>query len=213
MKSYSVDLRQKIVEAHLKEKMSIRKVAIRFAVSKSLVQKLVKQQQTEGNLQPKPRGKPQFSHLTNASPQVKALVAEYPDATLVELCELFAQKTGNWVSRTAMCRCLQKLGLNRKKKTWYSRQGATERVQNLRVEYWEKIKHIAPESLVFLDETGILLGLARTYARSEPGAKVIEFKPFYRAAKVTAIGAISINKVLALMTINDSMDSKAFLIY
>ncbi len=116
MKSYSVDLRQKIVTAHLKEKMSIRKVAIRFAVSKSLVQKLVKQQQTEGNLQPKQRGKPQFSHLTNAQPQVKALVAEYPDATLVELCELFAQKTGNWVSRTAMCRCLQKLGLERKKK-------------------------------------------------------------------------------------------------
>lgn len=116
MKSYSVDLRQKIVTAHLKEKMSIRKVAIRFAVSKSLVQKLVKQQQTEGNLQPKPRGKPQFSHLTNAQPQVKALVAAYPDATLVELCELFAQKTGNWVSRTAMCRCLQKLELNRKKK-------------------------------------------------------------------------------------------------
>ena len=117
MKAYSLDLRRKIVAAHLTEKMPIRKVATRFAVSKSLVQKLVKQQKAEGNLQPKPRGKPQFSYLTNASPEVKALVAEYPDATLVELCELFAQKTGNWVSRTAMCRYLQKLGLNRKKKT------------------------------------------------------------------------------------------------
>ena len=116
MKAYSVDLRQKIVTAHLTEKMSIRKVAIRFAVSKSLVQKLVKLQQTQENLQPLQRGKPQFSHLTNAEPFVKALVREHPDATLVELCELFAIKTGNWVSRTAMCRCLQKLGLNRKKK-------------------------------------------------------------------------------------------------
>jgi transposase len=35
---------------------------------------------------------------------------------MVELCELFAIKTGNWVSRTAMCRPLQKLGLTRKKK-------------------------------------------------------------------------------------------------
>jgi transposase len=34
----------------------------------------------------------------------------------VEFCELFAEKTGNWVSRAAMCRCLQKLELNRKKK-------------------------------------------------------------------------------------------------
>jgi putative transposase len=59
MKSYSIDLREKIVTAHLKELMSIRKLATRFGVSKSLVQKLVKQQKTERNLQPKQRGKPQ----------------------------------------------------------------------------------------------------------------------------------------------------------
>jgi putative transposase len=104
MKTYSLDLRKKIVIAHLVQKMSIRKVAITFGVSKSLVQKLVKQQQTEGNLQPKQRGKPQFSHLTNASAIIRILVVEHQDPTLVELCELFAIKTGNWVSRTAMCR-------------------------------------------------------------------------------------------------------------
>ena len=43
-------------------------------------------------------------------------MAAHPDATLLELCELFAEKTGNWVGRTAMCNALQKLGLNRKKK-------------------------------------------------------------------------------------------------
>lgn len=48
---------------------------------KSLVQKLVKQQQTEGSWQPKRRGKPQFSHLQNATAQLKELVAKYPDAT------------------------------------------------------------------------------------------------------------------------------------
>ncbi|MHC5848741.1 helix-turn-helix domain-containing protein [Nostoc sp.] len=116
MKAYSMDLREKIVAAHIHEKISIRKVAIIFDVSKSLVQKLVKQQQVDGNLQPKPRGKPQFSHLTNAEVELRELVAENHDATLVELCELFAVKTGNWVSRTAMCRSLQKLGLNRQKK-------------------------------------------------------------------------------------------------
>lgn len=116
MKAYSIDLREKIVLAHIQEKISIRQVAIRFAVSKSLVQKLVKQQQNDGNLQPKKRGKPQFSHLTNASVELRELVVENHDATLAELCELFAVKTGNWVSRTAMSRSLQKLGLNRKKK-------------------------------------------------------------------------------------------------
>jgi len=43
-------------------------------------------------------------------------VAAHPDTTLVELCELFARNTGDWVGRTAMCSALQKLGLNRKKK-------------------------------------------------------------------------------------------------
>lgn len=106
-----------------------------------------------------------------------------------------------------------KIRVKSEKKTWYSSQAATERVQNLRVEYWQKIKHIEPENLVFLDETGILLGLTRTHARSAPGTRVTELKPFYRAAKVTAIGAISINKVLALMTMNDSMDGKAFVVF
>ncbi|WP_051041640.1 hypothetical protein [Oscillatoria nigro-viridis] len=53
MKAYSVDLRTKIVAAHQDQKLSIRKTAAIFSVSKSLVQKLVKQQKIEGNLQPK----------------------------------------------------------------------------------------------------------------------------------------------------------------
>jgi putative transposase len=81
------------------------------------------------------------------------------------------------------------------------------------VEYWEKIKDIKPENLVFLDETGILLGLTRTHSRSLPGTRVAEIKPFYRGAKVTAIGAISMNKVLAVMTMNDSMDGQAFAVF
>ena len=116
MKSYSIDLREKIVAAHLLDKMSIRKVAANFTVSKSLVQKLVKQQQIDGNLQPKQRGKPRFSYLKNAETELRMIVADNQDATLAEFCELFASKTGNWVGKSAMCSALQKLGLNRKKK-------------------------------------------------------------------------------------------------
>lgn len=64
-----------------------------------------------------------------------------------------------------------------------------------------------------MDEAGILLGLTRTHARSQPGRRVTELKPFYPGAKVTAIGAISMNKVLALMTMNNSMDGAAFALF
>ncbi|MBH8577805.1 transposase, partial [Nostocaceae cyanobacterium CENA369] len=43
--------------------------------------------------------------------------------------------------------------------------------------------------------------------------RVYEMKPFCRGTKVTVIGAISIKKVVALMTINNSMDSQAFEVF
>lgn len=83
----------------------------------------------------------------------------------------------------------------------------------LRLEYWEKVKHIEPKNLVFLDETGVLLGLNRTHARWERGTRAYAVKPFYRGKKVTVIGAISIKRVVALMTMDNSMDSKAFEVF
>ena len=64
-----------------------------------------------------------------------------------------------------------------------------------------------------MDETGVLLGLTRTHARSQMGTRAYSFNPFYRGSKITVIGAISITKVVAIMTMNDSMDSKAFEIF
>lgn len=86
-------------------------------------------------------------------------------------------------------------------------------MQQLRCKYWDQVLGIEPENLVFLDETGVELGLTRTHARSAQGSRVYSLKPFYRGAKVTVIGAISLNKVVALMTLNGSMDGSAFKVY
>jgi DDE superfamily endonuclease len=80
----------------------------------------------------------------------------------------------------------------------------------LRLEYWEKVKNLEVKNLVFLDETGVLLGLNRTHARSPLGTRAYAVKPFYRGKKVTVIGAISLKRVVALMTMDNSMDGKAF---
>jgi transposase len=60
---------------------------------------------------------------------------------------------------------------------------------------------------------GVLLGLTRTYARAAPGKRAYDYKPFYRGSKVSVIGAITESKVLAVMTLNDSMDAAAFKVY
>jgi hypothetical protein len=38
--------------------------------------------------------------------------------------------------------------------------------------------------MVFLDETGVLLGLMRHHARSKKGTRVYDLKPFYRGEKL-----------------------------
>jgi putative transposase len=60
---------------------------------------------------------------------------------------------------------------------------------------------------------GVLLGLTRTQARSPHGTRVYDLKPFYRGAKITVVGAISLKQVLAVMTMNGSMDGDAFKVF
>ena len=68
---------------------------------------------------------------------------------------------------------------------------------------------------------GVLLGLRRTHARPKgyrsayaaPGKRAYDYKPFYRGSKVSVIGAITESKVLAVMTLNNSMDAAAFQVY
>jgi transposase len=76
VKPYSMD-RERIVNA-VEEGGSIRKVAQRFAVGKNLVQKLITQMRTEGNVKPGKQGG------TAVSP-----VWQYKD----QLLEIFEKKT------------------------------------------------------------------------------------------------------------------------
>ena len=55
--------------------------------------------------------------------------------------------------------------------------------------------------------------LTRTHARSPRGTRAYAVKPFYRGKRVTVIGAISFKRVVALMTLDNSMDSQAFEVF
>ena len=105
------------------------------------------------------------------------------------------------------------IGIAPKKKTLRPSQAKSERVQLNRAEYWSKVKNIDFKDLVFLDEMGVLLGLMRTHARAAPGERAYNFKPFYRGGKVSVVGAITVSKVLGVMTLDGSMDSAAFEVY
>ena len=60
---------------------------------------------------------------------------------------------------------------------------------------------------------GVLLWLTRTHAPWHSGKRLYDLKPFYRGAKVTVIGAISLKKIVGLMAVNGSIDGKAFSVF
>jgi transposase len=115
MKAYSVDLRQKIVETYENKEGSIREVSQRFQVSRSFVQKLLKQNQLLGSLNPLAHGGGTPPKLTDYVPIIEKILEEKNDATLAELCQNLKERAGIKVSPSTMCRFLQKLNLTRKK--------------------------------------------------------------------------------------------------
>lgn len=50
--------------------------------------------------------------------------------------------------------------------------------------------------------------VARAAYKGERGARVDDFKPFYKKAKVTVIGVTSIKQVLAVMTIKRLFEAR-----
>ena len=56
MKAYSVEFRQKIIQVYQEEKISQAKLAMRFRVALSFVEKIIKQWRETGDVSPKPHG-------------------------------------------------------------------------------------------------------------------------------------------------------------
>ena len=115
MKAYSLDLRQKIVEAYSNQEGSLREIAKRFKVSLSFVQRLLKRYREAGRLEPSRGGRGFAAKLANYESLVEELVLKNNDATLKELKETIYQKTQVNVSYSSLCRFLLKLELRRKK--------------------------------------------------------------------------------------------------
>jgi len=81
MKAYSIEFRLKIVQAYEQGDTSIRKIAQRFNVSKSFVQKLLKIKKNHGSGEPKQQGGRMKSELNGYEAALAELVKKYPDAT------------------------------------------------------------------------------------------------------------------------------------
>lgn len=73
---------------------------------------------------------------------------------------------------------------------------------------------IDPRNLVFIDETGIHLGMTRTYGRAPIGERLYDSEvPGDRGKNISLIGGMSIDGLIATMSVVGSVNTHVFLFY
>lgn len=209
MKAYTTDFREKIVETYENEPISQRQLAKRFRVSLGFVIKLLKQHRETGELSPKTSpGRPRLMSQEQME-CVKALVEAKNDITLEELCSELNQRFQITVSESTMCRVMKRLNLTRKKKSLHPSEKGSERVQTARREYWGEVRDVKVRDLVFIDESGVNLGLMRLFAWAMEGQRAYGEKP-KRGENISIVAGISLGGVVASTVIKGAFDGLSF---
>ena len=116
MAAYSLDLRERIIDAVERKDKSKREIAKLFGIHESFIHQLLRQKRQRGDIAPLPQGGGASALLTADHLLTLAdLVADAPDATLDERRDGMKKKSRVAVSISTICRRLQALGLSRKK--------------------------------------------------------------------------------------------------
>jgi transposase len=107
MKPYSLDLRQQILRAYKNKEGSMLKIACKFHVSRSFVQKLIKQERETGSVAPLKSVVRCESKLLPHINIIEQLIHKHLQITLKQLCQAIELTTETTISQSAMCQFLQ----------------------------------------------------------------------------------------------------------
>jgi transposase len=126
--AYSADLRERVLLACERGRLSRAKLAALFQVGQTTVYRWLQTWRTEGRREAKPHAGGPAPRLDAAAlDQLRAVMAEANDLTLAEYAAAVAERAGVTASGPTICRALRKLGLPRKKDVAGARAGSTRR--------------------------------------------------------------------------------------
>ena len=211
---YSGDLRRRVVAAALDERQSRGSVARRFAVGRSTVYRWVEAAREEGRLEAKPmRGGPEPTIRDASGDALKRLVTADNHLTLAEYRDRLAAEVGVRVHPGRWAGPSSASGSRAKKKTLRAAERDEAEIAAEREGWREATAGIAPARLVFLDESAALTNLTRTHARSPRGERARGSAPGGRWERVTILGALGVEGIVAAMGITAATDGAVFHAY
>ena len=207
MKTYPIELRQRIIDAVDDHLGTYREIAEIFQVHESYIYRLLHYRKTRGHLAPLPHGGGAQPKLKAAERKVLTdLVQEQPDATLEELRGRLKQRAQIKVSIPTVCRGLQKLHLPPKKKTRFAQEADPKE----RKAFQQQQPTVDIEQSVFIDEFAVHTGMTRRNARAPEGQRAQVTEPFHQEVRLSVISALSLKGVGATMTLEGAVNGEAF---
>jgi transposase len=83
----------------------------------------------------------------------------------------------------------------------------------MRFEYRDWVLKIDPHNLVFVDESGINLGMTRLRGRAKSGERLYDTCHRNRGSNISLMGALSLDGLIATMSLPGSVNTEVFVTY
>jgi transposase len=204
MKSYSLDLREKVIGALEAGRGTQREIAEMFNVSRSFVQSMVRIKRDRGTLAPKKRRhEPRPKIHAELEQIVRDFIVEQNDATLDETRDYLAKAVG---VRSA----IRPYHASNRGSAWIARKPhiPAERDDIERSRFVAEFAIGDVERYVFVDEMGSNLAMTRRYGRAPRGQRATEKVHVKRGENVTVIGAGRLSGVKASTSFRGAITSE-----
>jgi transposase len=141
------------------------------------------------------------------------LLEKQPDLTQEELAAKYVESTARTASRSAISRALKRMDYTRKKKSIVASERSTPEVMDLRGKYQEWQLTVDARRLFCIDESGSTISMTPTHGWSPRGCPVEMSVPRNRGTVLTMIGALTLDGMTAMMTIEGATSSDVFVAY
>lgn len=109
--------------------------------------------------------------------------------------------------------CAEATRTDAEKKTFPATEQDTEAGRQARTAFQQWSQQQEVEHLIFVEETGSHIDMARAYAWAPRGQRAYATKPRNRGHAVTRIGAMGVNGLVATMTVTGGTDGDVFRSY
>jgi transposase len=100
-----------------------------------------------------------------------------------------------------------------KEKSLHASEQERDDVQADRAAWCASQPTLAVEDLIFLDESGIDTAMVRRYARAQDGGRAVAAAPAGHGRRLTLLGALGVDGLVAMMTVPRATDTKVFLAF